>query len=243
MATTLACERLVTVDDLTCECDLPVSTEVIDQVLDGASDLLASLADVQLGRCTANYRPCRDDWCAPQWCSCCGTKGIHLPGVEPAVTEVWIDGAQLVADTDYRVMISPIGQYVLVRLDSVSRQLSWPSCKNRFADRAEDGTFEIEVESGYEVNVMMTLAAAELACDVFSWLAGGDHILPAGVASATAYGLSMATRLPFDPKRKKGLDLSGFTWVERFLGSLPETKGAEVMSPELDDGWDLWQRA
>lgn len=243
MAVTLACERLVDLVDLGCECDLPDDMDVVEGVLDGSSDFLAALADsVSLGRCTSAYRPCRDAWCSVRWCSCCGVPGIHLPGVDPSVESVWIDGVELTVNVDYRVMVSPLGQYTLVRLNG-KRPVAWPSCKDRYSDRTEVGTFEIEIASGYARGQLMTMAAAEIACDTFAMLAGGDHILPVGIVSAIAYGTSMNWRRFSDPTEQKTMDLAGLTMVNRFLQSLPQVTGAEVMSPELDDGWELWQRA
>ncbi len=240
MATTIACERLVELADLGCECDLPDDMDVVDSVLDGASDLLASLADpAVLGRCTQAYRPCRDDWCRSYWCSCCGVPGIHLSGIEPTVASVWVDGVALTVNVDYRVMVSPTGRRTLVRLNGTTA-IQWPSCRNKFAARTETGTFEIEVTSGYARNQLMTMAAAEIACDTFAFLGGGDHILPIGVVSAAAYGMSMGFYRFGDPTDQKTLDLAGLTWTNRFLNSLAETGGTEVISPEIDDGWELW---
>lgn len=241
MAVTFACERLVAEEDLTCECDLPVDVNLVESVLDGASDFLSQLAGYPLGRCVAAYRPCRDDWCTPQYCRCCGLTGIHLPGLEATLAEVWLDGVELTANTHFKVVNAPFGRPMLIRI--VDGELGrWPTCMNLWKDRTEVGTFEIVVQSGVAINQLMILAAAEIACDIFAYLAGADHLLPAGIVSASALGVTMNARLPFDPTRKVDADLTGFTWVPRFLNSLPTTSGTEVISPELDDGWTLWPR-
>lgn len=242
MALQFACELLVDVENLGCECDLPVEEAVIEAVLEGASDFLSQLAGMPLGRCTNAYRPCRDNGCTPTLCGCCHLRGIHLPGVDPTVKEVWVDGA-IVASSTYVVMVSPLGTRVLERINTEGASISWPYCASILKARTVDGTFEIVVESGQARNQLMTLAAGEIACDIFSFMAGGDHLLPAGVASAVAYNVTMNTRLPFDPTRGQKLDLSTFTWVSRFLDSLPSTSGTEIISPETDDGWTLFQRA
>ncbi len=244
MALTYACEVLAEVADLSCECDLPDDADVLTQVLEGASDFLSQLAGYPLGRCTNAWRPCRDDWCAfESVCACCGLPGIHLPGINPVVGEVWIDGVELDA-SEYQVMIAPYGKRVLVRLSSTTTNGlgRWPSCRSTWKPRTADGTFEIVVESGVAISQLMRFAAAEIACDAFKFIVGAETLLPAGVVSAVAYGVAMNTRLPFDPTRtNKSLDLTGFTWVPKFLNSLPTTNGTEVISPELDDGWSLWQ--
>lgn len=242
MALTFACERLVDEDDLTCECDLPIDQNAIDAILDGASDFLSLLAGKPLGRCMKSYRPCRDNWCAPVFCACCGLSGIHLPGVSPTIEAVWVDGVQL-ATTEYVVMINEFGQHVLERINADGNSISWPLCRNPRRARTLDSTFEIVVESGEAVTPFMSLAAGEIACDVFSYLADGKHLLPAGWVSAVVYGVNVNTRLPYDTKTgKPKIDLSSFPWVSRFLESLPSTRGTEILSPELDDGWTLFQR-
>jgi hypothetical protein len=243
MALTFACEQLVDVDDLTCECDLPADENVIEEVLDASSDFLSQLAARPLGRCEKAYRPCRDDWCAPVFCNCCNLRGIHLPGIAPTVEAVWVDGAQL-ATSEYIVMISPNGQHVLERINADGNAISWPLCRNPRRARTLDGTFEIVVESGDAVNQMMRLAAGEIACDMFAFLTGGEHLLPAGLVSAVIYGVTTNTRLPYDTKTgRPKIDLSSFPWVTRFLESLPTTRGTQILSPELDDGWTLFQHA
>jgi hypothetical protein len=243
MALGFACERLVEIDDLTCECDLPVDLDVVNNVLDGASDFLALLAGVQLGRCTAFYRPCRRVVrCFPaNRCGCCGLTGIHLPGNEPTITGVAIDGATL-PTTDYVVITTPQGFSVLERIDGEYKPLSWPTAQNILAPPTELNTFEITVESGLEIDMSMRLAAAEIACDVFAALAGAEHVLPQGTVSAIAYGLQVSFLRFGDPTDQATMTLAGLAWTQRFLASMPTSKDTQILAPEIDDGWDLYQR-
>jgi len=242
MALQVACERLVDESDLGCDCDLPADQDVIDNVLDAASDFLSMLADTSLGRCTAEYRPCRDRCLPCNLCRCCRLLGIHLPGHDPTVSKVLIDGV-VVDPATYVVIINPIGQYVLERINAEGNSISWPTCQKIVRASTQPNTFEITVESGYPRNQLMTLAAAEIACDIFAYMAGAEHMLPAGVASAAAYGIVMNARLPFDPTRSDSPDLSQLIWTTRFLQSIPETTGTQILSPEILDGWMLYSGA
>jgi hypothetical protein len=239
-----ACELLVDVADLVCDCDLPDDEDVIDRVLDGASDFLSYLAGMPLGRCTAVYRPCHDRrWghCLP--CGCCGLIGIHLPGAAPSVTEVKIDGA-IIPTSQYVTMVEPMAhRYVLERVDSNGDSIWWPrSQKITRAPTATD-TFQITVESGLEVDAMMSTAAGEIACDTFKWILNQDSLLPAGVASVIAGGVVASYFRFSDPTDQTTLNLAGLTMVQRFLQTVPgKPSGAEIISPELDDGWTLYQR-
>jgi len=243
VAVQFACEPLVTIEDLACECDLPDDEDTIDAVLDGASDLLTLLAGVQLGRCTEIYRPCRQDHCSrPACCGCCNLKGIHLPGLNPTVEEVKIDGV-IVDESEYVVMTTPTGVAVLERVDAYFHSIWWPTCQSLLAPSTADNTFQITVESGQEINMAVTLAAAEIACDIFKALAGEEHALPQGTVSASMHGVTVDFRRFGNPTDPSTMELVGMPWTERFLSSMPTVRGTQIISPETWDGWDLYQRA
>lgn len=242
MALMEACELLVDVEDLGCDCDLPEDEFLIERVLEAASDFLSILAGTRLGRCTDLYRPCRDVHCTTSLCACCKLNGIHLPGLMPTVTEILIDGA-VVDPATYTVVINPASKFVLVRFNADGNTIYWPRCQKVYLPSTAEDTFEIAVESGYARNQLMTLAAAEIACDIFAFMAGQDHMLPQGVVAAAAYGMQMDFRRFSDPTNQATMDLAGLVWTSRFLQSIPESRGTEILSPELDDGWSLFALA
>ena len=245
MATQYACETLISIDDVenACECDLPDDLDVINNVLDGASDFLSLLAGVPLGRCTAAYRPCRREWCDSSYrCGCCALKGIHLPGIDPTVTAVKIDGAT-VATTEYKVVITSTGVHVLERFDSEYHSVWWPTRQKILAPSTAADTFEVTVESGVEVNMSMKLAVTEVACDVFKAIAGLDHVLPQGTVSAMMQGVRIDFRRFSDPTEQATMDLAGLGWTNRYLATMPTDIGTQILSPELDSGWELYQLA
>lgn len=243
MTTQFACSSVITPAELACDCDLPASEATKTAIVEAAADMLAMLSDAPVGRCVTAYRPCRDEWCDWEVCRCCGLKGIHLPGMRPEVTEVKIDGT-IVSASEYKVIITPARQYVLIRYNpTTGAQVSWPRCQKVWLPVTAEGTFQITVEAGPEVTEIMKLAVAEIACDIAKALNGQDHELPDGVVSATMNGLTIDWRRFSDPTDQNTMTFAGLPWTQRYLTTMPAKKMVQVLAPELDDGWSLFQVA
>ena len=241
VTTNYACERVVESDELNCECDIPDDVELVDAVLDAASDVLAIVTGAQIGRCTATFRPCRTvPTCPAGGCSCCGLKGIHLWGVDPAVTSVKIDGAT-VPTSEYTLITNPWGVKVLERYDSDGYSVSWPTSQRLVLPATAEHTFEITVETGLEIGIPMKMAVVEIACEMLKGLSGETTYLD-GAVSATMFGLTVDYRRFSDPTDQATMNMAGLHWVQRFV-STGDLVGAQILAPELDDGWDLYQRA
>lgn len=242
MALLYACEQVVEVDELTCSCDIPDDADLVTAVLEGASDILAILADAQIGRCTASYRPCRDLSCYPPACCwCCNVNGIHLPGVDPVVTEVLIDGA-VVAESTYTTITTPRGVKVLARYEADGTNISWPYSQKLMLPSTQPDTFEITVETGNEITIPMKMAVSEIACEMFAGLTGEDTTLD-GAIGATMFGLTINYSRFSDPTDQATMNLAGLNWVRRFINTADVSRGAQILAPEIDDGWELYQRA
>ena len=242
MTLQFACEQVLTEDEVTCECVIPADNDLVEAVLDAAADLLVLISNAPVGRCETIYRPCRDAYCGFTACRCCRLFGIHLPGFEPTVDEVLIDGVEVDPST-YTVLITPNGQYVLERFDSDGRSVSWPYCQNLLLPSSAANTFEITVSTGLPIGPLTKLAVNEIACDMFAGLTGGDTSLPDGAVSASLNGLFVDWRRFGNPTDQATMTLAGLQWVQRYMATVSEGAHTQILAPELDDGWQLFQHA
>jgi hypothetical protein len=242
MTTHYACERVVEEDELSCDCVIPNDVDLVGDVLDAASDVLAIITGAQIGRCSATFRPCREPACPrPRCCACCGLLGIHLWGIDPDVTQVLIDGA-VVDPATYTIITNPYGVKVLERFDSNGYSVLWPTTQKLVLPSSAPDTFEITVTTGLEPGVTMKMAVAEIACEMFAGLAGESTTLD-GAVSATMFGLTVDYRRFGDPTDQATMNMAGLNWVQRFISVGDVPSGAQILAPELDDGWSIFQRA
>jgi hypothetical protein len=88
----------------------------------------------------------------------------------------------------------------------------------------------------------MKMAVVEIACEMFKALAGETTYLD-GAVGATMFGLTVDYRRFGDPTDQSTMNLAGLNWVQRFISAGDVPSGAQILAPELDDGWQIYQRA
>lgn len=228
MATQLACASFITPEDVTCDCQL-TSSFTLEEIVENASDLLVQLTGgVFYGRCSVKVRPERTGYdCNP--CTTDREWALPLPGPNPVVSEVKIDGETLAA-SEYTMM----DDHLLVRVSSGTSPLYWPSTNHLWKPDTETGTWSITYVHGYDVDVAAHNATAEIACDLIDGLTGKSR-LGQFVSSATMDGLTVS-RQALDPDN---VEEAGFSWVARVLRMFNPSSLSGVRSPELERGWKL----
>jgi hypothetical protein len=238
-----ACERIIDTDDLAlCECsyvDLGLTGPELNTLMDDAANALARLTHLPVGRCTTTYRPCRRG-CSSFYCGCCGPSGIPLPGLNPTVTSVKIDGVT-VATNEYTV-IRTANNWMLERFDPVNGYPAvWPHSQNIAAPDTMAGTFAITVTSGTYSDYLLRNAIGEIACDILSHL-NAERETDEGAIAATGYGVSLSYVRFGDPTDQETRNLAGLSWVRRFVASYGGGRSSALWSPELDEGWILYDK-
>lgn len=243
MATRIACTRLATLADveLVANCRLrSVPTEDVDEALDAASDALEQLAvGWTLGRCTVSLRPCRES-CIGNPCGCCVTRGVHIVGLSPTITEVRVNGVVVDSDT-YALITQPNGERWLERFHLDGTPAYWPNCQRVVLAPTEDNTFVIVYEHGLAVDMLMRWAVAEIAADTLSPYIDRENSLeklPDGVSSINAFGARVdMVRQVANMEGTLPERLAGLGYVRRFLAAYPpQTGNATIWAPEISDG-------
>lgn len=220
----------------TCGCvnlDEPPDDE-LELMIDAASDTLAILSGGVTGRTTFTVRPCATSWCSCA-CPCCGLDGIQLPGEDPVVTSVRIDGVTIASDT-YALHSTRIGKS-LVRVSSTGTQpQSWPMWQSLWRPASQQDTFEIVYTSGIHVDWVIESAAIELTCD-FATLNERRPNAIRHAASVTQGGVNMQIKERVDRIRNGESGPS----TARFMGIYaPDGRQrSAVYSPEIEGGWEL----
>lgn len=238
-----ACERVIDTADLArCECsyvELGLTGPQINDLLDDACNALARITHLPVGRCSTVYRPCHRG-CSSFWCGCCGPSGIPLPGINPVVSGVKIDGATVATNT-YTVIRTP-NNWMLERIDPTTGvQQAWPHSQYIAAPDTLAGTFSITVTSGTWNDWVTKAAAGEIACDMLSHL-NIERETNDGVVAATGYGITESYTRFGDPTDQETRNLAGLAWLRRFVSSYGGARPAAIWSPELDYGWELFEK-
>lgn len=238
-----ACERTIAVGDLDrCECSytaLGLTGPELDALMDDAANTLAKITHLPVGRCSTVYRPCRRG-CSSFYCGCCGPSGIPLPGINPAVTGIKIDGAT-VNPNEYTIIRTP-NNWMLERFDPINGYPTvWPHWQNIAAPDTMAGTFSITVASGTYPDSVTQSAVAEIACDILSHL-NTERETEEGAVAATGYGVSLSYIRFGDPTDQETRALAGLSWVRRFVAANGGGRSAALWSPELDEGWILHEK-
>lgn len=230
MTLQVACETFITAEDLTCACE-GEDEETIQGWLDAASDVIAIMTGgIVAGRCIDVVRPRGDSVCGCVQASCCACgdiRGITLPGPNPQIIQVLIDGDLF---TDWFILDGK----ELVRSDG----RPWPSCQNLSKESTEDGTFEITVESGLVVDTLMREAASEIVCMMLRHPAQSTRQGHPGTRSVSIAGVNISLeQIAMEAKNRTFM----MPYVTRLMtvyawdGPVPSV----VYSPELEDGWTL----
>lgn len=237
-----ACQQFATAAELladekcACELDPTIDANLIEAVLDMASDALYMLSDGRVtGVCVRTVRPVGEGWCPPVgfWArvygdatyfgTLHGKNVIPLRGPRTDIVEVLVDGVALSAG-EYGL----IDDTYLYRIDG-----SWPSA----SDPTDPDPFEVTYRFGNPPDFVTKQAAIELACELAKDALGKSSRLPAGTTSANVQGAVVALRDGADD------DAEGLARVARFLSLyVPrERERNGVWSPELSMGWSLAQ--
>jgi hypothetical protein len=219
----------------TCGCvnESEPSDAELQEIIDAASDVLAlATGGIVTGRTEFTVRPCGRGYCQP--CACCGLEGIPLPGEDPVVSEVKIDGDILNA-SDYALHRTRQG-WNLVRVGPDDPPASWPQWQKLWRADTEDDTFSITYISGIHIDWIIEAAAIELTCDLALAEERKPRVIPgARAVSQGGVTISLAERA----ERLRSGD-SGPA-VQRFLSIYaPDGRAPSlVWAPELDQGWEL----
>ena len=221
-----ACQPFVTAADVVawgclCDADLLADTELINDMIDEASDMLYLLSNgVVSGRCLHVLRPVRVfDFCGQR--DGIEIDALPLPGPMTDVVEVVINGAVL-APSEYRLLDGNL----LIRADGKD----WPDHNKLHLADSEDDTWSVSVRFGYPVSRLVERATLELVCAMLRSEPSLSKLR--GVTSATIQGASVQ----FDPSEVSTLGLPN---VSRLLdkvtpmGMLPSA----VWSPDGMRGW------
>jgi hypothetical protein len=228
-----ACEQAITEEEVelsNCTCVLDDTPWELTDLIDAATDALFQLSGGTVsGRCERIVRPCADSgcMCGYGWgCDHCRIAGINLPGFNPVVTEVKIDG-DVIPPTEYAI----VNGRKLARLGG----LTWPGSKNPLLADTEVGSFSIAYTSGMPFDFIAKNAAIELVCEMAATFAGEGR-LPAGTVSATADGIQIVVgRLP----GREDVEAVGLTWLGKFMALHSPVTSWRVVAPELEEGWTL----
>lgn len=235
MALEAACEVMIDPDALVehCGCEFdwdtyqgPFTAEVLAEA---ASDVVALLTGGAVtGRCELIVRPCAGHRCGGCGvCHDCSVDAIPLPGDNVEVTEVLIGGVE-VDESDYFLLDG----YKLVRRSGL-----WPRWQDVRKLPTETGTFQITYLTG-SLPTVAQLAALEVACDLFrSYVLDAPGKLPNRWATATADGVTVNSRAPFEESDLKRDD---FPMVAKLMEIYGGPTDAVVRSPETLGGWKLF---
>lgn len=240
MTLQFACERFAEVDEVAgdaCLCGEDLPEELITDALDMASDIMVLLTNGRIhGRCEQTVRPVVTGWsCAPRdgeflglfpSARFGGMDTIPLPGVNPSVEEVVIDGVVL-APAEYGL----IDNRYLFR-----RGGTWPSNRDLTLLPGAAGVFELTIKFGYAIDFITSQAAIELTCELLKGFSGTESHLPAGTVSANIQGAAVKISEALDEGGRTGLER-----LQRFYNVYArDGEGqSDVWTPELSHGWQL----
>jgi hypothetical protein len=167
----------------------------------------------------------------PGQCGCSSLCEIELPYPVSGIVEVKIDGDTL-PSTEYRV-----DEYrTLVRTPAVEGDC-WPACQDLSLPDTEVGTFSITVSYGRTVPGSLTMATAELACQLLKSCVGAPCQLPQRVSSITRQGVTMGF---IDPQEFLVDGRTGIYIVDIVIQQLNPnhlTRRPAIWSPDAGPKW------
>ncbi len=238
-----ACQPFLTAEQLAadaeCQCSIPAeNVSLLAEVVDAATDILFLLSDGRVhGRCTRTARPMKAGACGPTDMEMYGTwpatrfggaDVIPIPGLDPTIDSVKIDGATL--DPSAYKMVD--GEFLL-RVEG-----AWPTSNSLTKASSDEGVFELTWTYGPTVDWITRQAAIEMACELLSSATSGKSHLPKGVTSANIQGAAVEIRESIEGGDES---TAGMERVRRFYATY--CRGGEarsgVWTPELTHGWQL----
>lgn len=226
-------------DDPTFSCGLNAEDDapLVEELIDVASDILAAATGGRVrGRTVMTFRP---KGCPPSHAlnelvgafapSINGRSPLPLPGPDPEVLEVVVDG----------VILAP-SEYVIVDGTFLLRVgAAWPWSNDLELADTEDGTWSVTVRFGEPTGGLARRAVMSLVQEMAAPYIGKQSRLPNGVTSANVQGVSVTVDSAADALRDGVEDTT--VHLQRFLG-LYAADGRNiggVWSPELAYGWTL----
>jgi hypothetical protein len=241
MTLQFACQPFVTVEDVfddrcACALDEGEHLDLVEDVIDMASDILTIMSGGRIaGICDSTYRPVKvgGGACAPaaggmsdhEYALFGQTDMIPIPGIQPQVIEVEIDGVVL-NPSEYGLMN---GRYLF------RREGSWPASNDLLALDSADGVFSITIRSGLPPDFITRQAAIELTCEIVSDVVGAATRLPRGARSANLQGVAVALSEQAEADEE---ETDGLARIRRFYAWHCQD-AATVWSPETNRGWEL----
>lgn len=238
-------------DAAACDCTVvDVDTKVL--LLEAASDMVALITGgVVAGRAYTTYRPVRDGGCdcgadygyptydgstvrVSHRCYGCELNALPLPGTNPEVTKVMINGAALAAGT-FTVLD---GKY-LIRVGTGAAPPCWPESQSLWRPDSEPDTFSVTVNSGVgdESNTVVANAVVELACEYAKAFSNQATKLPRGAQAASYQGVTVQMR---DAATAIAEGHENLPNVTRLLSAYaPIGRSGGVYSPDSALGWTM----
>lgn len=241
---TYACERFATLSEVyeaACSCTLTEGEDdaFVLELIDQASDMLAFLSGGRMsGRCRSTLwplfkgSPCTGpyDWSTASTPEL-SFRTLPLWGPELDIVSVVIDGTT-VNPSRYKI----IDGFRLAFLDG-----DWPTDNNLLAADGAPGTFTVQIETGWPVDVISNRAAIELVCEIASDYLTGESSLPEGTRSANLQGVSITLEDRAEALRENASTLPK---TLRFL-AIHAANGRtlpSLSSPDLAEGWSFHTR-
>lgn len=233
MTLLFASSRLATVDAFRaeeCKCTGDISDGDIEKLLDAASDIVAVLTNFAFaGRTTERFRPVKHGWDYETTRTSVYDHALPLPGADPWVESVTIDGVAL-ERSEWAILD---GAWLIRRstenLDGVGY---WPESQNVWLPVTAEGAFEVVVTYG-RVGFVAEQATIELACNYAAAGKGQENALPRRATAAQYQGVSVSLKDAAAAIREGHEDLP---WVTRLL-ALDVTPTGAIGSPDDDLGW------
>ena len=173
------------------------------------------------------------NWPDYSGCDCVPLDRINLAGYPVReIIEVKIDGVVVPEAFNWRL---DKRRYLTRMADVNGNSQRWPACQHRDMDDTEVGTFAVKYAYGQDPPLLGSLAAAQVACEIYRGNNGEDCALPAGTIRVTRQGITidkMAT-LSWFRSAKLGWR-TGLPMVDAFLnGANPNglTRRPMMMAP------------
>ncbi len=226
-----------------------------DLLLAASSMLNKKIGGLYPGTCSEYSRPCSqfgntgwpafhgEAWWAPGWwswipawgvcgcaglasreCGCCGIPEV-MPGAGPIaeIQQIKIDGVVL-APSAYQIA----DDNYIARIDGGT----FPCCQNHRLADTEPDTFSISYTAGADPPIEATMAAASLACDLYSACTGGECAIPIGVASLVREQVSYSFAITELNALQAGF--TGNRLADLFLATYGKAPSeAEIWSPGM----------